>query len=349
MPSPFIFLVCQQGNEPFLKSQLLNDKLPFRLAFSRPGLLTFKVSQTGESLDDSADVLTRLSLPDWPLIRHCGYGLGQVRGEDADALVTETYDLAGHDWANIHVFQRDTALPGTRGFEPGPNELTKDILQRFRARIPERPAAPLIDGARILDVIIIEPNQWLVGYHLAGAIHTHWNGGCPDIAQPPMMISRAYLKIAEAIQWSQLPLEPDDAICEIGSAPGGACQRLLDLGLNVTGIDPAEMSPLLLDHPRFEHWRSKSSGIRRRQFSKFRWLAADANVAPSYTLEAVEDIVNYPSTNLEGLLLTLKLSTVDAAKELDQYVARVRGWGYPNVKVRQLAHNRSECCLAASR
>ena len=45
----------------------------------------------------------------------------------------------------------------------------------------------------------------------------------------------------EALQWSRLPVQKGDAVVEIGSAPGGACQRLLEGGLKVTGVDPSEM------------------------------------------------------------------------------------------------------------
>ena len=45
--------------------------------------------------------------------------------------------------------------------------------------------------------------------------------------------------------WSDLPLEPDDECVEIGCAPGGASQALLERGLFVTGIDPADVDPVV--------------------------------------------------------------------------------------------------------
>ena len=75
----------------------------------------------------------------------------------------------------------------------------------------------------------------------------------------------------------------------------------------VTGIDPAEMAPAVLEHPHFTHIRRRSTQVRRREFRKIRWLTADMNVAPDYTLDAVEAIVTHPQINIRGLLLTLKL------------------------------------------
>ena len=146
-----------------------------------------------------------------------------------------------------------------------------------------------------------------------------------------------------------MPVRPGDKVVEIGSAPGGSCQRLLDIGLEVTGVDPAEMDPLLLEHPRFEHWRSKAAGMKRKLYGRFKWLTADANVAPNYTLEVVEDIVTYPTSRFQGLLLTFKLSSYDMLEQIDASVERIRSWGFSDVRVRQLASNRRECCVAALR
>ena len=86
---------------------------------------------------------------------------------------------------------------------------------------------------------------------------------------------------------------------------------------------------------------------RRREFRKIRWLTADMNVAPNYTLDAIEAIVTHPKISIRGLLLTLKLPDWELAEEVPQYVERVRSWGYNLVRVRQLVHNRQEICLAA--
>jgi 23S rRNA (cytidine2498-2'-O)-methyltransferase len=346
----FVFLVCQHGTEPTIKARWTAENSPFRLAFSRPGLLTFKIVEPATGQTPGSDV----TLPEDWMIRQSGLSLGQLRGGEAAALIEQTLQLSGFDWDTVHVFERDSGLPGDRGFEPGPTELSKEIgkclLQAFRqAGSSPRLNIDADPGDRVLDVVLIEPNHWLIGHHRAATISQRWPGGAYSVSPPNEMISRAYLKMAEAVAWSGLPLQPGDEIAEIGSAPGGACQRLLDLGLRVTGIDPAEMDPMLLSNPRFEHWRSKSSGVRRKRYAKFRWLAADANVAPNYTLDCVEDIVNYNTSRIQGLLLTLKLSSYDLAEHMGEYLDRIRSWGYSRVEVRQLASNRRECCVVAQR
>ena len=115
----------------------------------------------------------------------------------------------------------------------------------------------------------------------------------------------------------------------------------------VTGIDPAEMAAVVLDHPHFTHIRRRSTQVRRRDFRKIRWLTVDMNVAPSYTLEAVEAIVTHPQVNIRGLLLTLKLSQWSLAERVPEYLARIRSWGYNIVRARQLQYDRREICVAA--
>jgi 23S rRNA (cytidine2498-2'-O)-methyltransferase len=210
---------------------------------------------------------------------------------------------------------------------------------------PSPTAAPL----RVTDVIVIEPTEWWLGYHVATAMHLSWPGGIYPLEQPQHAVSRAYLKMSEAIAWSQLPLEAGQTIAEIGCAPGGASQALLDRGLLVLGIDPAEVEPIVQAHPKFVHMRKRGHEVRRREFRKVRWLAADMNVAPQYTLDTVEAIVAHPEVEIRGLLLTLKLLDWSLAAEIPNYLDRIRSWGYRDVKVRQLSHNRQEVCVCAQK
>ncbi len=297
------------------------------------------------------------ALPENPFFRTRGHALERLEGEDADELVARIVEkYSGLDWTDLHVWQRDIAVPGWHGFEPGRSALAELVAERMQDRLTSNndTRAGRVNRiadwkGKILDVVIVEPNQWWIGTHVAELITDRWPGGVFPVTEPENMISRAYLKIAEAIQWSRMPMKFGDTVVEIGSSPGGACRYLLDLGMVVAGVDPAEMDESILQHPNFEQIRLRSLQVKRKFFSKFRWLVCDANVAPSYTLETVEAIVTYPTTQIEGLILTLKLSDWDKADEWSEHVERVRSWGYTQVAVRQLAFNRREYCLAAMR
>ncbi|HBE70666.1 MAG TPA: SAM-dependent methyltransferase [Planctomycetaceae bacterium] len=345
-PGSFVFAVCQHGAEKHIKQRWHQQSGPMRLAFSRPGLVSFKVNHS-----DVANTVSQLS-GDWA-VRHAAESLGTITGELFGDLAKQLWELAGIGWDTLHVYERDPSLPGHRGFEPGRSELADDVYQRLLTDLPPghaMTAQPLARvGSNVLNVMLIEPNRWLIGKHTAESPQQCHPGGVFRLPNPPEIVSRAYLKMAEALMWSEFPIKAGDRFVEIGSSPGGACQRLLDLGLKVTGVDPAEMDPRVLQHPNFEHWRAKSSAIKRKQFRPFRWLAADANVAPTYTLDAVEDIVQHPTNRLRGLLLTLKMTNPEVAKQFAAFRNRIKQWGFDRIQIRQLASNRNECCLAALR
>ena len=47
------------------------------------------------------------------------------------------------------------------------------------------------------------------------------------------------------------------------------------------------------------------------------------------------------------MVLTLKLADWSQAEKLADYAARVHGWGYRDVRMRQLASGGQEVCLVA--
>ena len=68
-------------------------------------------------------------------------------------------------------------------------------------------------------------------------------------------------------------------------------------------------------------------GVPRREFRKVRWLTADMNVAPAYTLDAVESIVTHAEVNIRGLVLTLKLPEWTLAEHIPEYLEQTRELG----------------------
>ncbi|MBL9125403.1 MAG: hypothetical protein JNG90_17325, partial [Planctomycetaceae bacterium] len=190
--------------------------------------------------------------------------------------------------------------------------------------------------------------EWSVGYHYAHTYESCQPGGMTRVELPEHAVSRAYAKLLEGLRWSQLPLQAGERCAEIGASPGGASQALLEKGMLVLGIDPAEIDARVLAHPNFVHVRKRGSEVRRREFRKTRWLLADLNVAPQYTLDTVEAIATHPEVHLRGLLLTLKLLDWKLADEIPAYVERIQSWGFSSVRARQLQTSRQEICVAAT-
>ncbi len=348
-PPAFLFATCQVGAERALKSELARTWPAFSFAYSRPGFLTFKLPRD-HGLPDDFDLKSVFA-------RAYGFSLGKVSDLSLDERAESVWKLAGNRaFDALHVWQREIAAVGHRGYEPqvapAACEAENVLRQRWPGCSPSLPAPHAriaVAGQLVLDCILVEPDMWWLGYHRALDGQSCLPGGLVDIALPSEAVSRAYLKMEEALLWSGLPIRKGDRFAEIGCAPGGAAQALLSRGLHVIGIDPAQIDPCVLADPNFTHVQKRGSEVRRREFRGVCWLAADMNVAPEYTLDTLEAIVTHPTVNIRGLIMTLKLPDWNLAEQIPAYLERIRSWGYPDVRAKQLAHNRQEICVTALR
>jgi 23S rRNA (cytidine2498-2'-O)-methyltransferase len=352
----FVFMTCRAGAESAVKEEVARIEPDWRFSYSRPGFVTFKCA--GERPVDER----RLAERNWTFAHSHGVSLGRVVGERLAELAASVWNqpvvaslAADGGFAAIHVWHvgRSTECVDDK---PYAQPLCDAIDGALRHTVPEwgsnlratsdirRPARR---NGRVLDVMVLAPGEWWIGYHRAVRRHERWAGGTIPVKLPEHAVSRAYMKMVEALAWSDLPLALGDECVEIGCAPGGASQALLERGLFVTGIDPAEVDPAVLAHPRFRHLKKRGKDVRRKEFEGVRWLVADMNIAPETTLSEVETIVTHPGLAFRGLVLTLKFSDWNLAARLPEFTARVRGWGFRDVRARQLTSGGQEVCLVA--
>ncbi|MDO4550901.1 MAG: SAM-dependent methyltransferase [Planctomycetia bacterium] len=366
--SPFIFITCQVGAEPNVKSEISREFPESRLAFSRPGLLTFKLTES-EARKAEEEGIRSVFARSW------GFSLGTVRGENRREMVENVWKLAeGRAIQRVHVFPRDTFKIGDFKFEPRrtveAEEICGQLCEFCTAGTPQGQSLPASCGEMVLDCILINPQppqetadflrkrqklpengayqEWLVGFHRVCSFSDGFPGGMLELEKemPKNVASRAWLKMEEALRWSEFPLKENETVCEIGSAPGGATQVLLSRGCRVIGVDPAEMHPDVMKEKRFTHVRSKIAFVSRAVFKKVRWLTCDINVPPNYTLDVIESIVSHRLVNVRGMLLTLKFPDWRMGLQVEEYLERIRCWGY-EVRARQLHYSHQEICVAA--
>ncbi len=353
----YLFVTCQRGAEKALKAELATSRPEFRASFSRPGFVTFKVP--AELSQASNFSFASLFARQW-----C-WSLGKVTDESESpaelvkALVKELQQAAPAPFQQLHVWPRDPAPVGHRGFEPGETEESRGAREALLAELTAEllirdeagKTAALRAGQRVLDVVMVEPGEWWFGWHTIrrGEPWSRWPGGIYAAEMDESIVSRAYLKMREGITTFRWPVKGGDTVIEIGSSPGGASQALLEMGLKVIGVDPAEMHESLLANKKFSHWRMRGSEIKKTRLRGVKWLTADLNVAPDYTLDTVEEIVTNQHVRIAGLLMTIKLPEWELAAKIPKHLARVKSWGYKSVRARQLSHNRQEFCLCALR
>ncbi len=188
MTPRFVFAVCQPGFEAALKQEVSRRAPELRFAFSRPGFVTFRVpeGETGDALGIYA-----------AFARTSGESLGKARGTSLAELArafweTLTARLGPRELAelaHLHVWQRDRELPGDLGFDPAiPAETAEVGAALLAARPASVRALPLNESApksaRVLDCILVEPDEWWLGTHVATTPDTRWPGGVPPLVPP---------------------------------------------------------------------------------------------------------------------------------------------------------------------
>ncbi len=382
--------------EPLLRGEYLSRVPSANFAFSRPGLITFRVPQSvlQSSELQPAGLLHRtygrgignvqvpkqavLSVPsnaDSELagkphrfgvkqfleLAQSAEGLNNIVAALTPGLISLLSAQPQRSWDGLHFWVRDGLCPAAQWGREQTNEAVPrlhDMEQQFRDAVVAQGWVPPLTagvsvpdlGRRILDICLVEPHQVLVGEHLVQHTYQRWPGGVLPLvptAHPP--ISRAYFKVREAACWAELPINSDDLCVEIGSAPGGSCQWLLEQGCRVIGVDPAEIDPWVMQHPHFSHIRRRGREVKRRDLRGCRWLLSDANLPPNYILDTMQDLLTHPDVRPAGLILTLKLPSTGLLDQWQVYRQRVQAWGFPHVRGRQLVYNRQEVCLVATR
>ena len=344
-------LTCQCGTERFLKQEILERYHDLRAAFSRPGFVTFKTLSDW----DVAHIGKIRSI----FARYKGMALGRLTCDDMNHATAKVWDMAGDLRVDrVHVFPRDLAVPGTKGFEPHIDHECIAIQDRLFQACPYR--AKLAAGAdnalcpaerkeTVLDVVPVSPRDWYIGYHIAADWRSCLPGGIVHLQRPIDSISRAYLKFEEGLRWSGLPVQVGSCWLDIGAAPGGASQALLARGAKVIGVDPAEISPILTQNLNFRHLRGRFNQLKPSYFRKVRWVITDMNVAPNYSLDVLEDLISRTEMTIHGLLFTLKLANWDLIADISVYMQRIKSWGYAQIALAQMQFNRQEIMVAVKK
>lgn len=347
----FLYCACQAGAEAALKLAIAEEHPALRPAFGRPGLVTFKAPVLAAALHVAT-----------PLARAWGVSLGPARtpGEvlaalegPAGAMALAALGGRPDEPVHLHVLERDRWRPGDEppGFAYGPAAAATRaaIDPQWPPSRPRHPGEVAAAGELVLDVIVGEDGEpWLVGLRRRLEHEVGWPGGRIPVPRCDDAPSRAYYKLEEALAWSRAPVHAGDVAVELGSAPGGASWALLQRGLEVHGIDNAEMDPRVLDFRgpnggRFVHHHCLMGQVQRADLPRaLHWVLCDVNLAPQVAFQTIRRMVARPRRSLCGVLLTLKLDTWKAMRHLPRWRTQIEAMGMQQVRITQLPSNRLE-------
>ncbi|MBQ3389295.1 MAG: hypothetical protein IJG60_08795 [Thermoguttaceae bacterium] len=356
--APFLFLTCKRESTPLLKDETAALFPEWRFSYSRPSFLTYRLPEGTNTLRSALERSGELIFAS-----SCSAVLGKVSGaapgEMPGLFASFMEKRFPEAWrrlrlsvplpSRVHFWLPSSPAPTPQTharaselsrFLPGQNT-GSDLAEGFFPPSLPRPGEVCLDCAEVL------PTEWYIGVHQVRDFHGRFPGGYFPLTIPTDGTSRAWMKFEEGLRWSGFPIGRGARCADIGASPGGGSQALLARGAEVLGVDPAEMAPAVLQNPDFTHLRGRISQLKKKLFRKTRWMIGDMNVAPNYTLDALEELTSSREIEVRGLLFTMKLFQTGLARRIPEYLDRVRGWGFNQIKVRQLTYNRQEVMVAA--
>jgi 23S rRNA (cytidine2498-2'-O)-methyltransferase len=349
MKPEFVFVACRYGSENLCKQEIAEQCTDLRFSFSQKGFLTFKADKSTANFQ-KINSLT--------FARLAGISLGSIDAEGPEFYNHLEEILSKSECLqkvkHLHVWDRnlgsgdEVLLEWLANGGSGSNHpIATDELSKFCSQKGWAINRHAKQDDHVIDLIRMDKNQYWIGYHVVESGQQCIPGGVPIFGVPEKIVSRAYFKTREAIHWSRIPFQEGDVCVEIGSAPGGSSQALLTKKLRVVGVDPADMDPSIVANPNFLQIKKRISDLRKKDIADARWLLSDSNVAPGYTLDTVEDIVQNQYMNIKGMILTFKIMQEKQIKDLPTYREQIRSLGFRYVRMRQLAFNRQELCVVA--
>lgn len=206
-------------------------------------------------------------------------------------------------------------------------------------------------GDMVLEIIKVTANgkdQYYLGEFKSSILTSPWPGGFSPAVLPKEAPSRAYLKVIDGIDYVGAEVNEGDHALEIGSSPGGATYALLEKGLSVEGLDPALMSEICLNHPKFFHHHSSIQDFKVFELKNHvHWLFVDMNLPPEGTLREIEKVVEKIKPSLKGAFITLKMTKFDLVSRVPMYLTFVNKMGLKVVMATQLPSHKQEFLIYA--
>lgn len=200
-------------------------------------------------------------------------------------------------------------------------------------------------GETVNLVIMAGPDEFWLGTYTLQKTHFQTPGEVSSILEADVP-SRAYYKIAETFESMDLPFENQDRVLELGSAPGGASQFLLEQDMKVLGVDPADMDPKILKKFDFKHLRKPFETITESDLKgDVDWVISDINLPPTVVLKEIFRILTF--TEPRGVILNLKINDLKHLEVVASVRDKFRKLGFDSVELKYLPSHRKEIALIA--
>lgn len=202
-------------------------------------------------------------------------------------------------------------------------------------------------GETVNLVVMAGEDEFWLGTYTLRRDHLQTPGEVSSILERDDVPSRAYYKLAEAFEAFDLPMEHEDRVLELGSAPGGATLFLLEQDMKVLGVDPAEMDPKVAKKYNFKHLKKPFEYLTVDDVSEVEWIVSDVNLPPTVVLKEVWRLLTF----LEpiGMILTLKINEHKHLEFVATIRQKMRDNGFKKVELKYLPSHKKEIALIVQR
>ncbi len=216
---------------------------------------------------------------------------------------------------------------------------TKAVLD---AVLEEIDSEPVVQHPEIIVSLYATGDRLYAGFGTPEELLSDWPGGAVRFQREEGQISRAKFKLLEAERTFGIRYSDYRNALDIGAAPGGWTSLLLERGLRVTAIDPADMHPTLKGHPMLVHLKQNASDVKLAPAS-FDLLVCDMSWSPMLMSRLVLDLTAALKTEATAIV-TIKLMHKKPLQTIREVQERL-GTGFHILGARQLFHNREEMTL----
>jgi 23S rRNA (cytidine2498-2'-O)-methyltransferase len=197
------------------------------------------------------------------------------------------------------------------------------------------------DASRIVSVYVTAEKVY-IGISRPEDNLSDWSGGAIRFHKEEDQISRAKFKLLEAEQRFGLDFGSYRNALDIGAAPGGWTSLLLEKGLKVTAIDPANMHPSLISNPNLTFHKKNAGDVKLRD-EEFDLLVCDMSWSPRQMGRLVADLLY--ALKLGGTaVITVKLMHKKPFQTVRELLQAFESQLHL-VQAKQLFHNREELTL----
>ncbi|MEF2245853.1 SAM-dependent methyltransferase [Paenibacillus sp. IITD108] len=244
--------------------------------------------------------------------------------------------------ARLSFENKDTAVHVRKASGSPYTYSTADTKAVIDAVLEDIDSQPVVQQPEIIIAIYAGATQLYAGFATPEQMLSDWPGGAVRFQREENQVSRAKFKLLEAERTFGLHYEQYRNALDVGAAPGGWTSLLLERGLSVTAIDPANMHESLSNHPGLIHYKQNASDVKLQK-NHYDLLVCDMSWSPMLMSKLVLDL-EYALADDAIAVITIKLMHKKPLQTIREVIERLQQ-KFELIKAKQLFHNREEITL----